>query len=62
MKRYSGHTRVELTALGWLYVAKDKLKQKLATEDKVRQSKLEREVAIAIRSASEMLGTPRDSD
>lgn len=62
METYSGKTRVELTALGWIYVASRKLEQTLATENKVTKSKLEREGTRAIRSASELLGNPVPRD
>jgi hypothetical protein len=58
MESYSGQRRIELTPLGWLYVANYKLKQKLTTDDKAAQSKLEREAAIAIRFANELLVAP----
>ena len=49
MKCYCGLTRVELTALGRLYVAEYRLKQRLPIDDKVTQSNLERGDLLATR-------------
>lgn len=61
METYSGKTRVEITARGWVYVASRILEQTLAAENKMTKSSLE-EAARAIRSASELLGNPLPRD
>lgn len=62
METYSGKTRVELTPLGWVYVASRALKQASATKNKLKKVKLEREGARAISYASGMLGNPVSRD
>lgn len=57
METYSGKTRVEITARGWVYAASRILEQTLAADNGVTKSKLE-EAARAIRSASKLLGRP----
>ena len=59
METYSGETRVELTALGCLYVATRRLNEKLNTSSKAKQSQLEREAKSATRAAIKMLSADK---
>jgi hypothetical protein len=56
MDHYTRETRIELTPLGWLYIAEESLREPLKSSSK-QQTELRRGAALAIASAMRALET-----
>jgi hypothetical protein len=51
MENYSRDTRVDLTPIGWLYVAHRRLREKLISQNETTQGNLANRAETAIRFA-----------